>query len=115
MLAPFMSHAALSPVTELRHTRSALPSPLRSPTAPTCHSAPTMLPVAAVLPMLEPFINHIWFSPVPEWRQRTSAFPSPSRSWLTGADKGVGVGLAVGAGVDVGVGVAVSVGVGVGP
>src|SRR4029077_11617873 len=81
---PFISQVTSEPVVLCRHSRSASPSPLKSPTPATLHveSGVTALPleVTKTLEAAEPFISHVTNDSVVLCRHSTSASPSPLKS-----------------------------------
>src|SRR5262245_33214517 len=81
----FINQMAFSPVLVFSQNRSALPSPLKSPTATMSH--PTGMAGKYVVPETAPlFINQMACSPVVGFSQSRSALPSPLKSlamaWL---------------------------------
>ena len=63
-----------------RHTKSALPSPSRSPIPTICQANGTPGATTGACFTIAPFISHTATSPVCIPRQTRSALPSPSRS-----------------------------------
>src|SRR5712671_4299105 len=80
VVAPSISHSTTSPESGFSHTRSALPSPSRSPTPATVQFefAPENSEAQDLIEV--PFISHSETSPVCRSCQIRSCFPSPSRS-----------------------------------
>src|SRR5258708_3621441 len=77
-VSPFISQIAVCPVAVLRQTRSALPSPLRSPVFVTTQfgSESTIADDEAV----SPFMTQVAVCPVELLRQMRSVLPSPLMS-----------------------------------
>src|SRR5262245_31137424 len=84
----FMNQIAVTPVVVLRHSRSLLPSPLKSPVIVTAQEVGTT-PKPAEEAICAPFRNQIAVFPLLS-RQRISPLPLPSKSPVPTTDHVVG-------------------------
>ena len=78
-VAPFICHSSVPPPL-VRHAMSALPSPVKSPTAPTVQPAGALADSGVVAVAVAPFISQRLVTPVVGLRHRMSDLPSPLKS-----------------------------------
>ena len=79
-VSPFISQAVTAPVCVLLHTRSARPSPSRSPMSAIRQASGMGDPIPPPPVTVSPFMNQAATSPVSTFLHTKSARPSPSRS-----------------------------------